>query len=97
MLKQNHTEEEVSAGCVALWLMGVVLLAVVLRLWIFNGLHGHDDWAYLFYVRSHLNGDNQELLQVLWGLRWGVWVPVATLFQVFGVHYELAFLPRFFT
>jgi hypothetical protein len=95
MLTQNYADEKVSVGGVALWLMGGILLAVGLRLWIFNGLFGHDDWVYLFYVRSHLNGDNQELLQVLWGLRWGVWVPVATLFQLFGVHYELAFLPGF--
>ena len=66
-----------------------------MRLWIFNGLYGHDDWPYLYYLRSFLNGDNKELLNTLFGLRWGIWVPIAVLFRIFGVHYWLAFAPGF--
>ena len=75
--------------------LGAILIAACLRLWLFNGLYGHDDWVYLFYTRSHLNGDNRELVNVISGLRWGVWLPVATLFKLFGVHYWLTFLPGF--
>jgi hypothetical protein len=67
----------------------------LLRLWIFNGLYGHDDWPYLFYVRSFLNGDTHEIFESPHGLRWGIWVPIATLFKVFGVHYWLVFVPGF--
>jgi 4-amino-4-deoxy-L-arabinose transferase-like glycosyltransferase len=78
------------------WLIGLlVLLAVGLRLTFFSGLFGHDDWVYLFYIRSHLNGDNTELLQSLWGLRFPIWVPVALAFKSFGVSYWAAFLPGF--
>jgi hypothetical protein len=78
------------------WLIGLlVLLAAGLRLTFFSGLYGHDDWVYLFYIRSYLNGQNTELLQSLWGLRFPIWVPVALTFKCFGVSYWAAFLPGF--
>ncbi len=77
------------------WLLAVVALSCALRLWIFNGLHGHDDWMYLFHIRNFLNGSTQDLLSSLWGLRWGVCLPIAILFKLFGVHYWLAFAPGF--
>jgi Dolichyl-phosphate-mannose-protein mannosyltransferase len=77
------------------WLVIVAAIATMLRLWTFNGLYGHDDWPYLFYVRSFLNGDTHELLRSPHGLRWGVWLPMAMLFKLLGVHYWLAFAPGF--
>ncbi len=77
------------------WLLIVMGGSSLARLWIFNGIRGHDDWMYLFYVRSFLNGDAKETLESLWGLRWGIWLPIAILFKVFGVHYWLAFVPVF--
>lgn len=79
-----------------LWLIALlVLLAASLRLLLFSGLYGHDDWVYLFYIRSYLNGQTTELLQSLWGLRFPIWMPVALLFKCFGVSYWGAFLPGF--
>ncbi len=77
------------------WLAAVTTGCCLLRLWIFNGLHGHDDWMYLLHIRNFLNGHTDDLLGSLWGLRWGIWVPIAVLFKIFGVHYWLAFAPGF--
>jgi hypothetical protein len=36
-----------------LWVPALlVLLAAAVRLLLFSGVYGHDDWAYLFYIRS---------------------------------------------
>jgi len=79
-----------------LWVPGLLLLlAAVVRLLLFSGLYGHDDWVYLFYIRSFHNGQTAELLNSLWGLRFPIWVPVSTAFDYFGVTYFAAFLPGF--
>ncbi len=73
----------------------LVALATVMRLALFNGVYGHDDWDYLFYIRSFVNGQTRELLHSLWGLRYLFWFPIAAIFKVFGVSYWAAFLPGF--
>ncbi len=78
-----------------LWLLAVISGGCLLRIWIFNGIYGHDDWPYLFYIRGFLNGDTGELVLSPHGARWGVWLPIAVLFKLFGVHYWLAFAPGF--
>jgi|GEM_PF-5318735 len=70
--------------------------AALLRLFFFNGLYGHDDWAYLFYVRSYLNNDTHSgLLTALQGLRYLYWYPIVMSFSLFGVSYWAAFVPGF--
>ena len=91
ILPEKRPDHWVTAG----WLALVLLTSAVLRLILFNGLNSHDDWVYLFYVRSHLNNQNTELLNSLWGLRWGIWYPVALLFKLFGANYWLTFTPGF--
>ena len=79
-----------------LWIPSLLLLlAAAVRLLFFSGLYGHDDWVYLFYIRSFHNGQSAELLNSLWGLRFPIWVPVSTLFDYFGASYLAAFLPGF--
>jgi hypothetical protein len=79
-----------------LWVPALlVLLAAAVRLLLFSGVYGHDDWAYLFYIRSYTNGQTHEILHSLWGLRFLIWFPVAVLFKVFGVSFSAAFAPGF--
>jgi hypothetical protein len=73
----------------------LVALATAMRLALFNGLLGHDDWTYLFYIRSYLNGQTNELLHVPLGLRYLFWFPIAAIFKLFGASYYGAFLPGF--
>lgn len=73
----------------------LVALGTAMRLALFNGLYGHDDWIYLFYTRSFLNGQTDELLHSLWGLRFLLWLPIAVIFKCFGASYAGAFLPGF--
>lgn len=72
-----------------------ILLAAALRLGVFSGLYGHDDWPYLFFIRSYLNGQYDELLHSPHGLRYGIWLPILGSFKLFGVAYWSAFLPGF--
>jgi hypothetical protein len=72
-----------------------VILAGFFRLLFFNGLYGHDDWVYLFYIRSFLNDQTQELLHSLWGLRFLIWYPVVLFFKLFGVSYWGTFFTSF--
>lgn len=73
----------------------LTLVAAGLRLIWFSGLHGHDDWVYLFYIRSYINGQAEELLGSLWGLRFLIWYPIYLCFKVFGVSHWGAFAPGF--
>lgn len=77
------------------WMAALVALGAAMRLALFNGLYGHDDWIYLFYTRSFLNGQTDELLHSLWGLRFLLWMPIAVVFKLFGASYAGAFLPGF--
>jgi hypothetical protein len=72
-----------------------LLLAAALRLTLFSGLYGHDDWVYLFYIRNFFNDNNYELLHSMWGIRFGMWGPIALSLKVFGVSYWSALLPPF--
>jgi hypothetical protein len=73
----------------------LMALGAALRLMFFNGLYGHDDWAYLFYARSFLNGQTHELLHSAHGLRFLLWLPIVGSFKLFGISYASAFLPGF--
>lgn len=78
-----------------LCIAGLVAVAALLRLLWLPGLRGHDDWIYLFYTRSYLNGQTDELLGSLWGLRFLIWFPIYSWFEVFGVSLAGAFIPGF--
>jgi len=75
----------------------LIVLASVLRLSWFGGVYGHDDWSYLFLIRSYLNGRYDEVFSAMWGLRFQVWYPVHLWFKTFGVSYAGAFFPGFVT
>lgn len=82
---------KIDLACIAF----LLLLATSLRLIWFAGLHGHDDWIYLFYTRSYQNDQTAELLNSLWGLRFLIWFPIHLWFQFFGVSLPGAFAPGF--
>lgn len=78
-----------------IWLFLIILLAVFLRLLFFNGLHGHDDWLYLFYSKSLYYGITREAFSSLWGMRLTIILPIIFLFKLFQPSFMLAFLPSF--
>jgi len=78
-----------------IFLLLILVFALFLRLYFFNGLHGHDDWVYLFYVRSLYHGLTSEVFNSLWGLRLVVIFPMLFLFKIFQPSFVLAFLPTF--
>lgn len=75
-----------------LGLVGILLVGLGYRLLFFNGIRGHDDFVYLFYARSILNGITGEAFSSLWGIRLGMVLPLVGLFKAFGPSFFLAFL-----
>ncbi len=68
-------------------------LGIWWRLSYFNGIGGHDDFAYLLYVRQAFHGDYGEMLKTLFGLRFLVYIPILAIFKGAGPSYWGAFLP----
>ncbi len=76
-------------------LLFVILFGIILRLYFFNGIRDHDDWVYLFYVRSYINGTTEEMFNSLWGMRLIFIFFSIFLFKIFHPSFLLAFLPTF--
>lgn len=70
----------------------ILVVAVLVRLLFFNGLHGHDDWLYIFDVRAYTSGID-ESIDSLWGLRFTIIAPIMIIFKLFGPSYFGAFIP----
>ena len=46
-----------------LWGLGLlVILAAIVRVLLFSGIHVHDNWAYLFYIQSFTISQTHEIL-----------------------------------
>ena len=45
------------------WGLGLlVILAAIVRVLLFSGIYGHDNWAYLFYIQSFTISQTHEIL-----------------------------------
>lgn len=71
----------------------ILLVGLILRITFFNGLHRHDDWLYLFFIRSFINSFTEEMFSNLWGMRLLILLPVVVVFKTVGVSYYTTFIP----
>jgi hypothetical protein len=87
-------EDDVPASTVWVGLLSATAAASIIRLVFFNGIYGHDDFAYLLAIRRTLSGGYQDIITPH-GLRFLVWVPAALLVKFFGPSYSILFVPSF--
>jgi 4-amino-4-deoxy-L-arabinose transferase-like glycosyltransferase len=71
----------------------LVIAALALRLWCFTGLIGSDDLLYTHYARAIVSG-TYALEAYHFALRFGLFVPLAGIYGLFGVsEWSTALLP----
>jgi len=86
-------QDKPSRGRLALALGLCVAVALYLRLTYFNGIGGHGDFAYLYYLRRMFHGDFVEVFTTSYGHKVLVIAPMLLLFKLFGPSYLTAFAP----
>jgi len=97
-LKYNSvaTKQSILSKYQNLIILGFIIgYAALIRLLFFNGIGGHDDWAYLFYTRSLMNRITEEAFNTLWGMRQLIYMPIVGIFSLTKPSYTGAFLPTF--